>query len=77
MDKLQENNPSLRWPDSCHDPVVKGGIVKVVGHRLRINSSKDEYFNESLEDTARPFKFRNIVIRMPKKNLSNSKILTH
>ena len=30
--------------DSYHDPFVKGAIVKVVGHRLQINSSKDEYF---------------------------------
>ena len=37
-------------PDSCHDPLVKGAIVKGVGHRLRINSSKDEYFEESVED---------------------------
>ena len=30
--------------DSCHDPSVKGAIVKGVAQRLRINSSKDEYF---------------------------------
>ena len=43
-------------PDSCHDPMVKSAIVKGVGLRLRINSSKDEYFDESVEDAARAFK---------------------
>ena len=43
-------------PDSCHDPAVRSAIVKGVGQRLRINSSKTEYFKESVEDTARAFK---------------------
>ena len=43
-------------PDSCHDPAVMSSIVKGVGLRLRINSSKDEYFEESVEDAARAFK---------------------
>ena len=43
-------------PDSCHDPAVRGAIVKGVGQRLRINSSKTQYFKESVEDTARSFK---------------------
>ena len=42
-------------PDSCNDPAVRSGIVKGVGYRLRINSSKTEYFKES-QDTARAFK---------------------
>ena len=43
-------------PDSCHDPMVRSAIVKGVGLRLRINSSKDEYFEESVETAARAFK---------------------
>ena len=43
-------------PDSCHDPAVKGGIVKGVGHRGRLNSSKTEYFDEFIEDAAKSFK---------------------
>ena len=41
---------------SCHDPMVKSAIVKGVGLRLRINSSKDEYFDESVEEAAKAFK---------------------
>ena len=33
-----------------------GAIVKGVGQRLRINSSKTEYFLDAVEDTARSFK---------------------
>ena len=33
-----------------------GSIIKGVGHRLRINSSKTEYFEESVEETAKAFK---------------------
>ena len=43
-------------PDSCHDPMVRSAIVKGVGLRLRINSSKDEYFEESVETAAKAFK---------------------
>ena len=43
-------------PDSCHDPAVKDAIVKGVGLRLRINSTKDEYFEDSVEDAAKAFK---------------------
>ena len=48
--------PVYVGPDSCHDPVVKSAIVKGVGLRLRINSSKDEYIDESVEDASRAFK---------------------
>ena len=48
--------PIYVGPDSCHDPSVIGAIVKGVGLRLRINSSKDEYFEESVEQAARAFK---------------------
>ena len=48
--------PVYVGPDSCHDPQVKNGIVKGVGLRLRINSSKDEYFDESVENASRAFK---------------------
>ena len=47
---------SYLGPDSCHDPAVRSAIVKGMGQRLRINSSKTEYFKESVEDTARAFK---------------------
>ena len=43
-------------PDSCHDPAVRGAIVKGLGQRLSINSSKTEYFKDSVKDTARSFK---------------------
>ena len=43
-------------PDSCHDPVVRGSIVKGVGQRLRINSSKTEYFENSVEEAAKALK---------------------
>ena len=48
--------PIYVGPNSCHDPMVKSAIVKGVGQRLRINSSKVEYFDESVEDAARAFK---------------------
>ena len=48
--------PVYVGPDSCHDPAVRGAIVKGVGLRLRINSSKDEYFEESAEEAAKAFK---------------------
>ena len=48
--------PIYVGPDSCHDPAVKGAIVKGVGLRLRINSSKDEYFVDSVNDVAKAFK---------------------
>ena len=48
--------PIYVGPDSCHDPAVKDAIVKGVGLRLRINSSKDEYFENSVEDAAQAFK---------------------
>ena len=43
-------------PDSCHDPMVRSSIVKGVGQRLRTNSSKTEYFKESVLETAKAFK---------------------
>ena len=56
-------------PDSCHDPMVRGAIVKGVGHRLRVNSSKDEYFEESVEDTARAFKISGYNYQETKKEM--------
>ena len=35
--------PKYVGPDSCHDPAVRSSIVKGVGQRLRINSSKTEF----------------------------------
>ena len=62
-------------PDSCHDPAFKGAIVKGVGHRLRINSSKDKYFEESVEDTARAFKISGYCYQDTKKELLKFKEL--
>ena len=56
-------------PDSCHDQVVKGAIVKGVGHRLRVNSSKNEYFEESVEETAKAFKISGYSYQETKKEL--------
>ena len=67
--------PVYVGPDSCHDPAVKGAIVKGVGHRLRINSSKDEYFEESVEDTARAFKMSGYCYQDTKKELLKFKEL--
>ena len=48
--------PIYVGPDSCHDPAQKGkSIMKGVGRRLRITSSKDEYFEEAVEDAAKGF----------------------
>ena len=56
-------------PDSCHDPSVRGAIVKGVGQRLRINSSKTEFFEESVEDTAKSFKISGYNYQNTKKEL--------
>ena len=40
---------------SCHDPTVIKNIHKGVGRRLRVNSSKDEYFKESVEEFSKAF----------------------
>ena len=38
---FKKTPPVYVSPDSCHDPMVKGAIVKGDGHRSRINSSKN------------------------------------
>ena len=40
---------------SCHDPAVINDIHKGVGLRIRINSSKTEYFQESVEQFSKAF----------------------
>ena len=40
---------------SCHDSAVINNIHKGVGLRPRINSSKMEYFKESVEDLSKAF----------------------
>ena len=47
--------PIYVGPDSYHDPAVVGAIMPGVGHRLRITNSKDEYFEESVNDAAKGF----------------------
>ena len=56
-------------PDSCHDPVVMSAIVKGVGHRLQINSSKTEFFENSVEDTAKALKISGYSYQESKKEL--------
>ena len=47
--------PVYVGPTSCHDPVVKKAVFKGVGHRLRMNSSKDEYFDEAVDTCSKSF----------------------
>ena len=61
--------PVYVGPESCHDPAVKGAIVRGVGHRLRIKSSKTEYFKDSVEDTSRAFKVSGYNYQKTKKEL--------
>ena len=65
--------PIYVGPDSCHDPSVIGAIVKGVGLRLRINSSKDEYFDESVEQAARAFKMSGYSYQHTKQELMGFK----
>ena len=67
--------PIYVGPDSCHDPAVIGAIQKGVGLRLRINSSKDEYFEESVEDAARAFKMSGYNYQKSKQELLKFKNL--
>ena len=57
------------------DPTVLGAIVKGVGLRLRINSSKDEYFEESVEQAARAFKMSGYSYQHTKQELMGFKNL--
>ena len=56
-------------PDSCHDPAVLGSIIQGVGHRLRLNSSKTEYFEDSVEEAARAFKISGYKYQSTKQKL--------
>ena len=47
--------PVYVGPTSCHDPVVNKAVFRGVGHRLRINSSKTEYFDEAVDTCSRSF----------------------
>ena len=62
-------------PDSCHDPSVMGAIVKGVGLRLRINSSKDEYFEEAVDEAAKAFKISGYNYQKTKQELLKFKDL--
>ena len=61
--------PVYVGPDSCHDPAVRGSIVKGVGQRLRINSSKTEYFENSVEEAAKALKISGFCYQDVKKDL--------
>ena len=67
--------PIYVGPDSCHDPAVIGAIVKGVGLRLRINSSKDEYFESSVEEAAKAFKISGYSYTKTKQDLLKFKSL--
>ena len=47
--------PVYLSPKSCHDTQVFKGIHKDVDHRLRINSSNDQYFEEAVEEYSQAF----------------------
>jgi hypothetical protein len=47
--------PVYVGPTSCHDPVVKKSVFKGVGHRLRLNSSKTEYFDAAVDECSKSF----------------------
>ena len=53
--------------------MVKGAIVKGVGQRLRVNSSKTEYFLESVEETAKCFKISGYNYQNTKRELMKFK----
>ena len=67
--------PIYVGPDSCHDPAVMGAIVKGVGLRLRINSSKDEYFDNSVDEAAKAFKISGYNYQKTKQELMKFKSL--
>ena len=69
----QKTPPVYVGPDSCHDPAVMSSIVKGVGQRLRTNSSKNEYFEESVEKTASAFKISGYNYHITKKEQSELK----
>ena len=62
-------------PYSCHDPAVMGAIVKGVSLRLRINSSKDEFFENSVEEAARAFEISGYNYQKTKQELLKFKNL--
>ena len=47
--------PVCVGPASCHDPSIRKGIFKGVGHRLKINSSRTEYFDEAVNVCSKSF----------------------
>ena len=47
--------PVYVGPTSCHDPVVKKAVFKGVGHRLRMNSSRTEFFDEAVDTCSKSF----------------------
>ena len=67
--------PIYVGPDSCHDQAVMGAIVKGVGLRLRINSSKDEYFEDSVDEAAKAFKISGYPYQKTKQELLKFKNL--
>jgi hypothetical protein len=72
--KNYQKVPVYEGPNSCHDSCVMKSIVKGVGHILRINSSKDEYFEEAVEETAKAFIISGYKYQNAKKKLMEFKI---
>ena len=68
--------PIYVGPDSSHDPAQKGkSIIKGVGRRIRINSSKNEYFEEAVEVAAKGFKISGYKYQKTKRELMKFKDL--
>ena len=55
---------------SCHDPNVIKSIHRGIGLRLRINSSKKEYFKESVEEFSKAFVISGYSYEESKRKLS-------
>ena len=67
--------PIYVGPISCQDPAVMGAIVKGVGLRMRINSSKDEYFENSVDEAPKALKISGYNYQKTKKELLKFKSL--
>ena len=55
---------------SYHDPSITRNIHKGVGQRLRMNSSKEEYFQESVEEISKAFAMSGYDYQQSRKKLN-------
>ena len=70
---FKKTPPVYVSPDSCHDPSVKGAIVKGVGHRLRINWST---LMNRLKKQSEHSKFLGTPTRKPKRVFWSLEMMT-